>query len=154
MHKTFVTEPKCTKNIQLHFFPELFPLLLLIFPHKCLRFLCGCSGMVIKISYLYLCLISSHSTFHAPQWLTAVPQETFGTSVKDRPQISRVQLTLKLRIPLWTKHTAWPWQSGYCPLSPCAGCTPAASDTHSRWPRWTADPCGQRNQLIFAYAGF
>lgn len=61
----------------------------------------------------------------------------------------RVQ-PLKLRIP----HAAWPWQSGYCRLSPCAGCTPAASDTHSQRPRWSADPCGRRKKLIFTYAGF
>lgn len=58
-------------------------------------------------------------------------------------------MLLSCYIPLWSKRTAWPWQSGYCRLSPCAGCTPAASDTHSQWPRWTADPCGWRKNLIF-----
>lgn len=147
------------KHLTTFFFPKLLPLLLLIFPHKCLYFLCGCLGMVIKISYMYryFCLSTSPSTFHAtqwrPQWLTAVTQETFGTNVKTA-QISRVKPTLKPRIPLWTKHAAWPWQSGYCRLSPCAGCTPAASGTHSQRPRWNADPCGRRKKLIFTYAGF
>lgn len=114
-------------------------------------FLGGYLGAVIKISSVYFCPTSSPSVCHATHWhpkgLTAVPQETFGTNVKNRPQMSRVKPTLELGIPLWTKHTAWPWQSGYCRLSPCAGCTPAASGTHSQWPRWTADPYGRRKKL-------
>lgn len=123
MNKTHLWQsqnaPKTSNYI---FFPELLPLLFLIFPHKCLDFLCGCLGKAIKTSSMEVCLAD----------------------------ISRVQPTLKLRSP----HAAWPWQSGYCRLSPCAGCTPAASDTHSQRPRWTADPCRRRKKLIFTYAGF
>lgn len=37
----------------------------------------------------------------------------------------------------------WPWQSGYCLISPCADCTPTASDTHSQLLQWSEGPWGE-----------